>query len=85
MSSSEGRKQLAGGEKIIQKYDIWDLAEFQDSETVILRNSYRTDFCYIYEAVKLGQIETSFTWFDYSESEYRFKAFIDSLAHLELS
>ena len=54
---------------------LWRFAENRVLDT--LRNSYRLRFCYIYETVKLSQIELV-TQFNCSESEYKFKAFIEA-------
>jgi hypothetical protein len=50
------------------------LRDFAKSVLSYSRNSYRYRICHIYETVKLNQIEHKF---NYSESEKRFKAFIE--------
>jgi hypothetical protein len=52
------------------------LRDFEKSEKSLLRNSYRSVKCHIYETVKLNQIELS-NQINYSESEKRYKAFIE--------
>ena len=58
------------------KYDFWDFVIFDIADASNYRNSYRYLKCHIYETVKLNQIKLS-NQFNYSESEKRFKTFIE--------
>lgn len=53
------------------------LSHFNRIRSFLNRNSYRYRKYHIYETVKLNQIKLS-NQFNYSESEKRFKAFIDN-------
>ena len=55
---------------------VLGLRDFAKSEKSNSRNSYRSLICHIYETVKLNQIELS-NQNNYSESEKRYKAFIE--------
>lgn len=54
----------------------WGLSHFQEYKRFNFRNSYRYRKYHIYEVVKLNQIKLS-NQFNCSESEKRFKAFIE--------
>lgn len=70
--SASGRFELFGR----PKRWVPGLRDFAKSEKSQPRNSYRSVKCHIYETVKLNQIELS-NQINYSESEKRYKAFIE--------
>jgi len=62
------------GTLLVRNRGFPGLGHFAKSELSYSRNSYRYRICHIYETVKLNQIGRKF---GYSESEKRFKAFIE--------
>ena len=61
-----------------EKLKFWflGLSRFWENMSMMYRNSYRCQICYIYETVKLNQIKLR-NQLSYGESENTFKAFIE--------
>ena len=72
----KGQDKLTRNSFKILKFAFRGLSRFGPIYDMLFRNSYGYRKCHIYEAVKLNQIKLS-NQLNYSESEKRFKAFIE--------